>query len=141
MLAGLVAGSLWWLQAPPRTSDSYRERAAKQAELLISHVETARLWADGVAEDEVTFRAATVGLHEAETDAARVSSGFESLDPPRGQDELQARFSDLGHETSSALSRVGLAARRGRWQEVTGERDALAAIVRRLHAFVRSARA
>ncbi len=56
VIAATVA-ALWYVTAPPKGVDGYRERAAATAETLVSQVETARLW----AESEEEGRARLVG--------------------------------------------------------------------------------
>jgi hypothetical protein len=135
VLGLLTAGSLWWVQAPPRSDAAYREHALKQAESLISHVQTARAWVREVGRERTLHRAALVGLQEAEHDATKTVSSFESLDPPAGQGYLRARFAAHGTEATDVLARLRIAARRGEWERVGAELDTLARVAERLERF------
>lgn len=136
----VIAASLWWQIAPPRSDSGYREEAAKSAESMISHLETARLWAQGIADDEVTEQSASIGIEEAETDASSTASSFESVQPPEGQTELRAAYTTLASDATDLLGRLRIAARRGEWGRVPDERDDLQDVTRRFEDFVLRAR-
>lgn len=128
----LVLACLWYVQAPPRSADAYRERAVKTAETLRSQVQTTRIWLRTVADDESTRPAASVGFREAEEDAGNAASTFESYDPPTGTDALRRRLTTLAGEVTEALAQVRIAAHRGQWRELPQRGAALAELSERL---------
>jgi len=122
-----VAGSVWWGIHPPRDTEGYRGESVRTLQMLRSHVETARLWAEGVEDDRVLRTAASVGLTEASTDADMQSSHYSSLDPgDRESDRIWRKVSALADEAASALSDVRVDARVGRWHEVVAALPRLA---------------
>lgn len=117
-VAALIAASAWYLQAPPRGPEAYRERAAATAEALRSHVQTALLWAATERRGDATRRAATVGFEEAETDAVASAATFAGYDPPPGTRELRAAVTRVADETVAALADLRIAAARGEWERI-----------------------
>jgi len=135
----VVVAALWYVVAPPRGVDGYRERASSTAEALRSQVQTARIWLRTVARDDTLLTSASVGLWEAEEDASAVASGFEGYDPPRGADELRADLSGLADETTSALGDLRIAAHRGDWGTLPRLAEPLPRLADRLQALARRA--
>lgn len=140
LLIVAVAGSLWYLQAPPRTADGYAGRAADTAASLRAQVETARIWVETVAEGRTLLTSAAVGLEEADGDAATVLADFEQLDPPAGTAAVRESVSATGREAVNLLGGVRIAAQDGDWERVERRRDRLARMGDRLHALEREAR-
>jgi hypothetical protein len=138
-VAVLVA-SLWWLQEPPRSEPAYADRAADTAATLRSQVETARIWAETVADGRTLLTSAAIGLEEADADAATALSDFEELDPPSGATGLRAAVGAAGGEAVDLLATVRIAAQHGDWSAVTARRDSLARMGDRMHALERRAR-
>jgi hypothetical protein len=131
----LVGACLWYVTAPPKGEDGYRERAAATAETLVSQVESARLWAVTEAEGKALTSTTLVGLEEAEEDAASAASQFEGYEPPDGVDALRARLVALAGEASEVLSSMRIAAQRERWDEVLPLSRPLPGLSRELSAF------
>ena len=117
----LVAGSLWYGHAPPRSAGAYRREAAATVELLGSQVGTARLWMTAVTGGRVTRSAASVGFREAEDDARATAARFAAYDPPPATD-LREQVTGASAETVEALAALRIAARTGRWDRL-GELD------------------
>ena len=116
--AAVAFGSMWYAVAPPRSADSYEQRAVDSAALLRSHVQTARLWARAVREDNVTRAAASVAFEEAETDARAVADRFATFDPPDPLDTtepLRDRLLRAASDAVEVLAQVRIAADTGQW--------------------------
>lgn len=135
-----VAAALWYLVAPPRSPDSYREHAAKTLETLRSQVQTARLWEESVQRDDVFRSSATVGFEEAEADANKAASSFEGYEPPAGTEDVRSDVSDIAAETTSALAELRIAARRGDWAAVHERAAPLGPLADRLEALAQAVR-
>ncbi|MDQ4054342.1 MAG: hypothetical protein M3237_16785 [Actinomycetota bacterium] len=128
-----VAGCVWWGIHPPRDPHDYREESARTLQMLRSHVETARLWAEGVEDGRVLRTAASVGLTETSTDADAQSSRYSSLVPSdRESTRIWRQVSSLSDEVASRLSDIRLDARVGRWHEVVAALPSLARLSDRL---------
>lgn len=136
----LILGSLWYVHAPPRSADDYRERAVKTTETLRSQVQTTRIWLRTIADDRSTRSAASVGFREAEDDASRAASTFENHNPPHGTDSLRRQVSALAGDVTDALAQVRIAAHRGQWRELPDRGAALAELSKRLDELKRRAR-
>lgn len=117
-LFALVVFSIWWVQAPPRGSEAYRESAETAIEKLRSRTETARLWVDQLERDRVLRTAVEVSLEEAETGAISALGQFEGYDPPRRLEPLRTDIAQVGDEVTTVLSDLRIAARQGRWAEL-----------------------
>jgi hypothetical protein len=113
-VVALTAGTLWYLTAPPKGEDGYRERAASSAETLRSQVELARIWVEAAEDEESTKTAALVGLQETERDATSTASSFE-YEPPAGLNPLRSELSSLARETRNALGSLRIAAQQEEW--------------------------
>jgi len=133
----VIAGALWYLQAPPRSAGAYRDRAANVVDSVHSQVQVARLWLGAVESGEVTHPAAIIALQEADDDAARALGDFEQLDPPAGTDEVRHRVSTLTGEAGDALAQLRIAANRGEWQRLPRLGRPLPRLARRLDALER----
>jgi type II secretory pathway component PulM len=94
----LIAVSVWYVVAQPRTAGDYRERAALTPQTLRSQVESARLWVEAVESDRVTRQPAAGAFREAEEDAAAAASAFSALGSNRRHLVL------VGHAFSSTLA-------------------------------------
>lgn len=140
VLAIAIVGSLWWVQAPPRSADSYRERAAATLESLRSHVQTARLWEQSEQRDDAFRTSATVGLEEAEADANKTASKFEGYEPPSGTDDIRSEVSAVATDTTDLLSRLRIAAHRGDWDAVHENARSLEPLAERLEQLAKAAR-
>lgn len=114
----LVAAALWYVTAPPKGVDGYRERAAATAEALVSQVETARLWARAEEEGKALRATVLVGFEETEEDAESAASRFESYEPPDGVAALREELTDLATEATEALAALRIAAQQERWADV-----------------------
>ena len=122
VVVSLVAVSLWFGHAPPRSEGAYRRQAAATVELLASQVGTARLWMQAVRAGRVTHPAASVAFREAEDDARSTASRFSGYDPP-ADTNLRDRVIPATSDAVEALARVRIAAHGGRWQQL-GDLDA-----------------
>ena len=69
----IVAAAVWYVSAPPKGSDGYRERMAEVTRTLRSQVQSARIWAQTFDDGNAMRAATTVGLEEADSDAASIS--------------------------------------------------------------------
>ena len=127
----LVGACIWYVTAPPKGEDGYRERAAATAEALVSQVESARLWAETEAAGKTLPPTALVGLEEAEEDAEAAAAKFEGYEPPDGVEEQRERLVSLAGEASEALAAIRIAAQQERWDDVRP----LPALSRELTAF------
>jgi hypothetical protein len=114
----IVVAALWYVTAPPKGVDAYRERAAATAETARSQVQVARIWVETFGDDEATAAATLVGLEEAETDAAAAVSEFEAYEPPTGAIDLRTRLSGLGNRAIDTLSALRIAAEQERWADL-----------------------
>lgn len=114
----LVAAALWYVTAPPKGVDGYRERSASTAETLVSQLETARLWAQGEEEGKALRTTVLVGFEEAEEDAGAAASQFESYEPPDGVAGLREELTGLAAEATEALAALRIAAQQERWEDV-----------------------
>lgn len=131
-LAVVVVAALWYLQAPPRGVEAYRERAADTVQTLRSQVQTARLWSGEVQAGRVTRPAATVAFREAEEDAEAVASQFAGYVPPPEAEPLRESVTSLSNEVTAALAALRFVAERGEWERLGQQTAPLDDIVRRL---------
>lgn len=127
-----AAAAIWYVQAPPRGTDDYRERAGETVGDLISQVQTARLWVRGIDDDRVTRTAATVAFEEVEKAARSADSRFEGWDPPRETESLHVRVSEAGGSTIEVLSELRRRAHADQWQGVVDSGAALDELAARL---------
>lgn len=114
----IAAGALWYLAAPPKGEDGYRERAASSAETVRSQVQVARIWVETLEDAESTHAAVAVGLRQAEADALSAANQFESYEPPSGLVELRDRYSALATEATDALAALRVAAQDEEWERL-----------------------
>jgi hypothetical protein len=140
VVASIAVAALWYLQAPPRTTGGYAERAADTAATLRSQAETARIWTEVVRDDKTLLTSAAVGLEETDTDASTALGDFEQLDPPRGGVPIRDDLTRAGDTAVTLLADLRIAAQDRDWAEVERRRDALARMGRRLEALERRLR-
>ncbi len=140
VLPVVVVASLWYVSAPPRSPDTYRERAAKTAATLSSQVQTARIWVRSSEDGEVTRQAATVGLREAEADANKAASKFETYDPPRGLVDLRSRVSSLAADVTDSLATLRIATAHEQWSQLPRLAEPLERLVNRLDELEKTAK-
>ena len=138
-LFALVAFSIWWVQAPPRGPESYRESAETAIEKLRSRAETARIWIDQLDRDRVHHAAVEVSLEEAETGAISALAQFEGYDPPRRLEALRTEVATVGDEVTTVLADLRIAARQDRWSELPRLAEPLPELSSRLEELSRKA--
>ena len=114
----VVVAALWYVTAPPKGVDGYRERAAATAETLVSQLETARLWAESEGEGKALRATVLVGFEETEKDAEAAAAQFEGYEPPDGVAALREDLTSLAAEATEALSALRIAAQQERWGDV-----------------------
>lgn len=130
-----VATALWYVTAPPKGLDGYRERAASIAEAVRSQVETSRLWVRTVEDGKATHAAALVGLREAEEDARSAASTFQGYEPPAKGLPLRRAFSAVTTDATAALAELRIAAEQGRWEGIAATAEPLSELSTRLRRF------
>lgn len=135
----MLAASVWYVQAPPRTEGDYRERAALAAETLRSQVQTGRLWVRELEEGRVTRQAAAVAFREAEGDAESAASEFAAFDPRGDTRETRSRVMELAARVTDALGQLRIASQDGRWDALPSLAAPLPGLARRLEATARRA--
>ncbi len=119
MLAvALVAASFWYVTAPPKGLDGYRERAGQRLETIRSQVQSSRIWLESLDDEEATRSATLVGLREAERDSSESQSDFQEQEAPDGTARLRARFGDVASRAVDALRALRVAAEQERWDEL-----------------------
>ena len=114
-VVAVVGAALWYVTAPPKGADGFRERAAATAETMRSQVQTVRIWVRTLAEGDATHAAAAVAFTEAEEDAAAAASQFESYEPPTGTLKLRSALTGLATDTTDTLASIRIAAEQERW--------------------------
>jgi hypothetical protein len=130
----VVAAALWYVTAPPKGVDGYRERAAATAETLVSQLETARLWAESEEEGKALRTTVLVGFEETEEDAEAAASQFEGYEPPDGVGDLREELTSLATEATQALAALRIAAQQERWEDVAELAHSLPGLSERLGA-------
>jgi hypothetical protein len=138
-IAAVVGVGLWYVVAPPRSVDGYRERASSTAEVLRSQVQTARIWLRTLARGDALRTSARVGLRESEEDASAAAEGFQRFDPPVGTDAVRAGLSELSSQTTARLADIRIAADRGQWARLPQLGGRLPALADRLRRFAQRA--
>ena len=138
-LCALVVFSIWWVQAPPRGPEAYRESAETAIEKLRSRAETARLWVEQLDRDRVHRAAVEVSLEEAEAGANSALAQFEGYDPPRRLEPLRAEVATVGNEVTTVLADLRIAARQDRWAELPRLAEPLPELSSRLEELSRKA--
>ncbi len=131
----LAAATLWYLTAPPKGVDGYRDRAASTMETIHSQVQLARIWVETEQDGESTKPAVLVGLQEVERDAAGAASRFEGHEPPSQLLGLRAEFTSLTTEVSDALSALRVAAQQEEWERLGELSEPLPELADRLKRF------
>ena len=114
----LAAAVLWYLTAPPKGEDGYRERAASSIETVRSQVQVARIWVETLEDGEATRAAVAVGLRQVEADALSAADEFESFEPPSGLLELRDRYAALSADATDALAALRIAAQEEAWERL-----------------------
>ena len=132
LVAVLAVASLWYVQAPPRGANAYRERAAMTLETVRSQVQTARVWEQSLDRDDAFRASAAIGFEEAEHDANKAAAKFEGYDPPPGTEDVRSDVSTLATETTTALAELRIAAHDGDWSAVHERARALEPLAVRL---------
>ncbi|MDP9401644.1 MAG: hypothetical protein M3P39_12030 [Actinomycetota bacterium] len=138
-MALVITGSLWYVEAPPRSSPSYSQRTAQTAETLRSQAETARLWVAELADGRTFGASASVGFREAEEDATAALSGFAAYDPPPGTVALRDAVTALGNDVVNSLAQLRIAAADERWGDLGQPAARLARLGSRLDRLARRA--
>lgn len=133
----LTGASLWYVVAPPRSEQAYRDRAADATATVHSQVVTAELWAREAAGGDAFTTSAVVGIEDAERRASNAAAAFAHHDPPDGLDATRADVTHLLTEATDLLASVRIAAHRGRWGDVASARAELDRIARDLEALRR----
>lgn len=113
-----VAAALWYVSAPPKGEDGYRDRLGSAAESVRSQVESARIWSEAFLAGDATTPATLVGFEEAERDSEAAASQLESYEPPQGLLGLRSRFSSLTSEASAAIGELRIAAQLEEWDRI-----------------------
>ena len=131
----IATAAAWYLSAPPKGEDGYRERAASTAETLRSQVGVVRIWVDAVTDAKVTHAAAEVGLEQAESDAVAATGQFERYEPPSGVVAVETEFSSLAAAVSDALTALRAAAQQEEWDRLGDLARPLPQLGRQLDAF------
>jgi ABC-type transporter Mla subunit MlaD len=104
---------------PARTEGDFARKASTSAKSVRSAVETARVGADLAKRGKGFSTYLSVLLSEAEEDASKVQSAFDSIDPPnRVADRQRAELDDLMQQTASVLADLRIAARRGQLERL-----------------------
>jgi hypothetical protein len=125
----LVALALWYGQAPPRSSETYRKRAEETVQAMRSQAQVVTFWVQAASAGRVTREAATVGIEDAEGDAGATAAEFAGWDPPADLAGLRGEVTDAGADLTAALADVRIAAHHGQWgrlSEAAGQLDPLA---------------
>jgi hypothetical protein len=136
----LVGLTVWYVSAPPKGSDGYRERMGETTRTVRSQVQSARLWAAAFTAGDSLSAPTAVALEEADQDASAAASQFESYEPPDGVIALRARFVSLASEATGALADLRIAAQREEWRRLGVLAEPLDALAVRLARFERRAR-
>lgn len=131
----VLAAALWYLTAPPRSADAYRERAAATAKTLRSQVQSARIVVESLGDDQLPRAAALVGLEEAERDAGSAANQFEAYEPPEGTLPVREELTGLASEAQGALGALRIAAQQDEWERLSRLAERLPTIAARLGAF------
>lgn len=135
-----VAACFWYVTAPPKGVDGYRQRAASALETVNSQLQSARIWVETYQDDESTKAATHVGLEEAERDASETASDFEEHEPPSGVLELRSRFDDVTARAVDVLSSLRVAAEQERWEELPSLAEPLPHLASEVERLERQAR-
>lgn len=109
------AAALWYLSAPPKGADGYRERAASTAATIHSQVQLARVWVESREDGETTGAATLVGLEEVEGDALSAAAAFGGHEPPSGLLGLRSELDSLASDATDALAALRIAAQQEEW--------------------------
>lgn len=109
----LLAGALWYGQAPPRSASAYQTRAAQTALYLRSQSRTAGMWVRALQDGQATSPATQVALEEAESDAVTTASRFAGWDPPPGTDDLRRELTGASTELTDDLAALRIAIHAG----------------------------
>lgn len=130
-----MVASIWYAVAPPRSQPTYRSEAVKTVGLLYSDVQTAKLWIDALAQDQVTQPAATVAFLEAESDANSQGSTFAGYDPPAPvsvTEQVRTRVAEATSATVDVLAAIRIAAKTEQWDRLPALRSDLTRVATQL---------
>jgi hypothetical protein len=105
---------------PVRSYGVYAAKAGQTAATVASAAQTALLATDAARGAKAYGRYLTQVLAEAEDDAGAAQGTFDAIQPPdRRADELRGRLDELLTQATGALADLRIAARRGRFAELT----------------------
>lgn len=135
LLVVIGGAAIWYVSAPPRGSDGYRERMGETTRTLRSQVQSARIWADTFDAGDATAAATAVGLEEAELDASAAASQFESHEPPAGELRSRTRFVSLASDTTGVLADLRIASQLKQWKRLPRIAARLEEVATRLDRF------
>jgi hypothetical protein len=139
-IALAVAGSLWYVTAPPKGDDGYRQRAASALETIHAQIQSARIWVETFEDAQATAAATQVGLEEAERDASETASDFERHEPPTGALELRSQFSSATDRAVAELGALRVASEQERWEDLGRLAEPLARRAAEIERLERAAR-
>ena len=111
----LAAAAVWYGQAPPRSSESYRQRAEETAQTMRSQAQVVTFWVQASSTGRVTHQAAMVGIEDAAGDARATSARFAGWDPPPDLAGIRAEVTEAGNDLVTLLDAVRVAAHGGDW--------------------------
>jgi hypothetical protein len=131
----IVAGAVWYVIAPPKGADGYRERAAHTTEGIRSQVQSARIVVETFVDGELPNPATLVMLEEAERDTGAAASTFEGFEPPAGLEMQRSQFTRLAGRASDALADLRIAAQQEDWAALERLAQPLSALATRLQEF------
>jgi hypothetical protein len=135
----LTAAALWYVQAPPRSPDSFRERTEETALTMRSQAQVTTFWVQAVSAGRVTQQAATVGIEDAERDAQATSARFAGWDPPPDLSNLATQLAGTGSDLVAVLREVRIATHRGDWAQLPATAAQLGPLADRLAGLARRA--
>ena len=140
VIIAVCAACLWYVVAPPKGTTAYRERMASSTQTLLSQVQTTRLWARAVTDDDTINAAALVAFKETESDASSATSQFERFEVPPGTQELREEYTKVGDETTSTLAEFRISAEQERWEDIAALADELPSLIKTLEEFEQRAK-
>ena len=134
-----IAAALWYVTAPPKGIDGYRERASYTAGSIRAQIQSTRIVAETFTDGELPHAATLVGFEEAERDAKAASATFEEFEPPTGTHDLRTAFVSISGDASDALSALRIAGQQEQWDRIAELAEPLAGIAVRLERFIERA--
>ncbi len=124
----VVAVSLAYAVAPPRSAPAYADRASSTLQMWRSQTQTARLWIGAVEAGRATRTAARVAFVESEEDARREAAGFAGYTPPDPLTRtvpVRDQVTSAGDRVVGLLGQVRVAAETDQWQRLPALADRL----------------